>query len=229
MLRVFSCKITASSVLSTDCSVYIPALRFAQLAETDKDSRRREGSQKRRGRDGEEDVAAVRDGFVRVDDLPACKAPTCPAYSLFFFFFPSALLQAADDATAIGRGLLSLGCVPRKSKVAIYANTRKEWMLMLHGCASQSMTVVTVYASLGTLQFFFFFSRNRCEPFVFLTLCVGEEGVLTAVEEGEIDTLVTRCLFISFFTIYEQNANSVSLRPFTVPFVCSLLLETSCS
>jgi long-chain acyl-CoA synthetase len=75
--------------------------------------------------------------------------------------------QVVDDAADIGRGLVSLGCAPRKSKVAIYANTRKEWLLTLHGCVTQSLTVVTVYASLG------------------------EEGVATAVNEGEIDTLVT--------------------------------------
>ena len=49
----------------------------------------------------------------------------------------------------IGSGLVAVGCVPTKTKIGIFCNTRKEWLQMAHGAFSQSLAVATVYANLG--------------------------------------------------------------------------------
>ncbi len=51
-------------------------------------------------------------------------------------------------------------------QAGIFCLTRAEWMLFVHGCVTQSMTVATVYANLG------------------------EEGLAYAVNEvGDMDTV----------------------------------------
>lgn len=47
-----------------------------------------------------------------------------------------------------GRGLRELGLEPRQN-VAIFAETRAEWMIAAHGCFSQNISIVTIYATLG--------------------------------------------------------------------------------
>lgn len=69
-------------------------------------------------------------------------------------------------AASFGRGLRSLG-IPAHTKIVLFAETRAEWMIAAHGCFKQSMTIVTIYATLG------------------------DEGVTHGIAETEVDTIVT--------------------------------------
>uniref|UniRef100_A0A2N9E728 AMP-dependent synthetase/ligase domain-containing protein n=1 Tax=Fagus sylvatica TaxID=28930 RepID=A0A2N9E728_FAGSY len=53
-----------------------------------------------------------------------------------------------DRACNFASGLVRLGH-NLDSRVAIFAETRAEWFIALQGCFQQSLTVVTIYASLG--------------------------------------------------------------------------------
>ncbi|KAK6099727.1 long-chain fatty acid-CoA ligase [Batrachochytrium dendrobatidis] len=75
--------------------------------------------------------------------------------------------QCAQDALHIGAGLRKLG-LSAHSKVAIFASTSRDWMLMAHGCFTQSITLSTAYDTLG------------------------EEGLTFSVNECEITTLFTQ-------------------------------------
>ena len=56
--------------------------------------------------------------------------------------------SAYHRAAAFGGGLLAAGH-DRKEKIAIYAETRADWLIAAHGAFQQSIVVVTAYASLG--------------------------------------------------------------------------------
>ena len=56
--------------------------------------------------------------------------------------------QAAKKAKDFGKGLRELGLKPG-DKVAIYADTRADWMLAIRGCFQHSFTIVTLYTNLG--------------------------------------------------------------------------------
>ncbi|KAM2449660.1 hypothetical protein PS1_019744 [Malus domestica] len=56
--------------------------------------------------------------------------------------------KAFEVACNFASGLAQLGH-NREEKVAIFADTRKEWFLALQGCFRRNVTVVTIYASLG--------------------------------------------------------------------------------
>ncbi|CAH0726249.1 unnamed protein product, partial [Brenthis ino] len=56
--------------------------------------------------------------------------------------------EVVSEARAFGAGLRALGCAPRRN-VVMFAETRAEWMLAAHGCFTQSIPVVTIYATLG--------------------------------------------------------------------------------
>ncbi|CAG4981842.1 unnamed protein product [Parnassius apollo] len=56
--------------------------------------------------------------------------------------------EVEAEARKFGRGLRELGCAPR-ANVAMFAETRAEWMVAAHGCFKQTIPVVTIYATLG--------------------------------------------------------------------------------
>lgn len=56
--------------------------------------------------------------------------------------------QAAKKAGNFGRGLREIGIKPG-SNIAIYADTRADWLLAMRGCFQHSMTMVTLYTNLG--------------------------------------------------------------------------------
>lgn len=67
----------------------------------------------------------------------------------------------------LGKALTSkLGLEPKKSKLAICCETCPDWLLTAFACSCKNITTVTVYANLG------------------------EEGLLHALEECEVDTLL---------------------------------------
>lgn len=51
-------------------------------------------------------------------------------------------------ATNFGKGIRELGNQPGQN-VAIFAETRAEWMIAAHGIFKQSIPLVTIYATLG--------------------------------------------------------------------------------
>ncbi|CAH2067686.1 unnamed protein product, partial [Iphiclides podalirius] len=57
-------------------------------------------------------------------------------------------VDVEEEARQFASGLRELGCAPRQN-VAMFAETRAEWMLAAHGCFKQSIPVVTIYATLG--------------------------------------------------------------------------------
>uniref|UniRef100_A0A0C9RQ56 TSA: Wollemia nobilis Ref_Wollemi_Transcript_3651_2873 transcribed RNA sequence n=1 Tax=Wollemia nobilis TaxID=56998 RepID=A0A0C9RQ56_9CONI len=56
--------------------------------------------------------------------------------------------QVFQRACNFASGLVELGH-ERGERVAIFAETRAEWLIALHGCFRRNITVVTIYASLG--------------------------------------------------------------------------------
>ncbi|CAJ0912023.1 21000_t:CDS:10 [Entrophospora sp. SA101] len=71
-----------------------------------------------------------------------------------------------QEIKTIGAGLVKLG-LSEGSKIAIFAATSANWMLVTHGCFSQSMTIVTAYDTLG------------------------EEGLLHSMNEAEVNGIFT--------------------------------------
>ena len=56
--------------------------------------------------------------------------------------------QTHDMATKLGKGLRELGQNPN-DVIAIYAETRAEWLMSAFGAFSQSIVVSTLYTNLG--------------------------------------------------------------------------------
>ena len=52
------------------------------------------------------------------------------------------------EASNFGRGLIELG-LKVKQNIALFSETRAEWLISANGCMKQSMPVVTLYANLG--------------------------------------------------------------------------------
>lgn len=57
--------------------------------------------------------------------------------------------EAEKIRLQIGAGLVKLGFTPGEDMFHVYAKTCVEWMLTALGCASQSLTIVTAYDTLG--------------------------------------------------------------------------------
>lgn len=58
--------------------------------------------------------------------------------------------EAYLEATNFSRGLVATCRVKPRDRIAIYAESSREWLLSCHGCFLQNLTVITCYASLGT-------------------------------------------------------------------------------
>ncbi|XP_049868981.1 long-chain-fatty-acid--CoA ligase 4 isoform X2 [Pectinophora gossypiella] len=57
-------------------------------------------------------------------------------------------VEVEQQARTFAAGLRELGCRAGRS-VAMFAETRAEWMVAAHGCFKQTIPVVTIYATLG--------------------------------------------------------------------------------
>lgn len=75
-------------------------------------------------------------------------------------------IETEAEATNFGRGMREIGVEPRE-RVAIFAETRAEWMIAAQGFFKQACGIATIYATLG------------------------EDGVVYAINQTEIKTLVT--------------------------------------
>ena len=70
-----------------------------------------------------------------------------------------------DQAEKFGRGLREIG-VEAKQRVAMYAETRAEWLIAAYGCFQNSMSIVTMYTNLG------------------------DDGITHALQETEVSTVI---------------------------------------
>jgi len=70
-----------------------------------------------------------------------------------------------DQSEKFGRGLREIG-VEAKQRVAMYAETRAEWLIAAYGCFQNSMSIVTMYTNLG------------------------DDGIRHALEETEVNTVI---------------------------------------
>ncbi|XP_059220062.1 fructose-bisphosphate aldolase-like isoform X2 [Stomoxys calcitrans] len=84
-------------------------------------------------------------------------------------------IESERMAAAFGRGLRECSQEHRKN-IVIFAETRAEWMIAAHGCFKQSMSIVTVYATLG------------------------DEGVAHCISETEVTTVITSHDLLPKFT-----------------------------
>lgn len=74
--------------------------------------------------------------------------------------------DAETEATNFGKGIRELGVQPRE-RVAIFAETRAEWMIAAQGFFKQACGIATIYATLG------------------------EDGIIYAINQTEVTTIVT--------------------------------------
>ena len=74
--------------------------------------------------------------------------------------------DAELEATHFGRGIRELGVIPRE-RVAIFAETRAEWMIAAQGLFKHSCGVATIYATLG------------------------EDGITHAINQTEVSVIIT--------------------------------------
>lgn len=71
-----------------------------------------------------------------------------------------------SEAESFGRGLRELG-LKAKDNVVVFAETRAEWLIAANGCMKQSMSLVTLYATLG------------------------EEAIIHGINETEVTCVIT--------------------------------------
>ena len=74
--------------------------------------------------------------------------------------------EAELEAQYFGRGIRELGVIPRE-RVAIFAETRAEWMIAAQGLFKHSCGVATIYATLG------------------------EDGITHAINQTEVSVVIT--------------------------------------
>ena len=74
--------------------------------------------------------------------------------------------DAELEAHHFGRGVRELGVIPRE-RVAIFAETRAEWMIAAQGLFKHSCGVATIYATLG------------------------EDGITHAINQTEVSVVIT--------------------------------------
>lgn len=74
--------------------------------------------------------------------------------------------QMDSEAESFGRGLRELG-LKAKDNVVLFAETRAEWLIAANGCMKQSMSLVTLYATLG------------------------EEAIIHGINETEVTCVIT--------------------------------------
>ena len=79
--------------------------------------------------------------------------------------------EAYLEASNFSRGLKATCHVSSGDKVAIYAETKREWLLACQGCFLQNLTVVTCYASLGEEA---------------LLYCLQETGVSVVIADSKL-------------------------------------------
>ncbi|KAH8618782.1 putative AMP binding enzyme [Trypanosoma vivax] len=70
-----------------------------------------------------------------------------------------------ENITCFGRGLVELGIQPR-ANVAIYEETRWEWLVSIYGIWTQNMVAATVYANLGEDALRYALKETECQAII---------------------------------------------------------------
>jgi len=93
-----------------------------------------------------------------------------------------------DQSEKFGRGLREIG-VEAKQRVAMYAETRAEWLIAAYGCFQNSMSIVTMYTNLG------------------------DDGITHALGETEVNTVIcswdTHLKLLQILTKEKEKLSSV--------------------
>ncbi|KAL8150572.1 hypothetical protein V2J09_020380 [Rumex salicifolius] len=89
-----------------------------------------------------------------------------------------------QDICDFSSGLVQLGH-SRNERAAIFADSREEWFIALHGCFRRNITVVTIYASLGEEALCH--SLNETE--VTTVICGRKEMQKLVDVSGQLDTV----------------------------------------
>ena len=91
--------------------------------------------------------------------------------------------QAWRDIESFGRGLCELG-IPQDCKIAMYLETRWEWLVSAYGVWSQGMVLTTVFANLGEEALSHAFTETSCAAIV----TVGERvpSLISMMRRGAI-------------------------------------------
>ena len=90
------------------------------------------------------------------------------------------------EAENIGRGLLELGLKPQEN-IAVFCETRAEWLISAIGCMRQSMPIVTLYANLG------------------------EDALVHGINETEVKCVITSQELLPKFRVILSRTPNVSL------------------
>jgi len=90
------------------------------------------------------------------------------------------------EAGNFGRGLMEMGLRP-KDNIALFSETRAEWLIGANGCMKQSMPVVTLYANLG------------------------EDALVHAINETEVTCVITSQELLPKFENILPRTPSVSI------------------
>ncbi|XP_038989145.1 long chain acyl-CoA synthetase 9, chloroplastic-like [Phoenix dactylifera] len=99
--------------------------------------------------------------------------------------------EAFKAVCSFASGLVHLGH-KKGERVAIFADTRAEWLIALQGCFRQNITVVTIYASLGEEALCH--SLNETE--VSTVICGRQELKKLANISGQVDT-IKRVIYVN--------------------------------
>ncbi|KAF9608409.1 hypothetical protein IFM89_009775 [Coptis chinensis] len=115
--------------------------------------------------------------------------------------------EAFEAVCGFSSGLVQLGH-GKEERVAIFADTRAEWLIALQGCFRRNITVVTIYSSLGEEALAY--SLNETE--VSTVICGRKELKKLIDINGQLDS-VKRVIYIdddgisSEVSLAERNTN----------------------
>ncbi|KAL9914432.1 acyl-CoA synthetase long-chain isoform 3-T6 [Glossina fuscipes fuscipes] len=111
-------------------------------------------------------------------------------------------IEVERMASAFGRGLRECGQQPRRN-VVVFAETRAEWMIAAHGCFKQSMSIVTVYATLGDEG---------------VAHCIGETEVTTVITSHDLlpkfKVLLNKCPLVNTIIFMEDQLHKTETTGF---------------
>ena len=102
------------------------------------------------------------------------------------------------EAEKFGRGLMELG-FKTKENIALFSETRAEWMICANGCMKQNMPLVTLFATLG------------------------EDALVHAINETEVTCVITSQDLLPKFKNILPNTPKVSILVISLRTQCYCL------
>ncbi|KAG1369848.1 long chain acyl-CoA synthetase 9, chloroplastic [Cocos nucifera] len=119
--------------------------------------------------------------------------------------------EAFKTVCNFASGLVHLGH-KKDERIAIFADTRAEWLIALQGCFRQNITVVTIYASLG--EGALCHSLNETE--VSTVICGRKELKKLVDIRGQLDS-VKRVIYMNDEGILSEVSSAKKNTSWTVP------------